>query len=331
MKWLVFAVSFFSAALLILPLAFPPRAKPAIAATAAAASQPAFAHKFTVLDAKTGRVIAMDPTEYIKGVVAAEMPASYHIEALKAQAVAAFSETVYNHEENRRDPGSHSAFHGADVSTDPNRCAAFLSENEARREWGSSYAKDWAKISAAVEAVQNRVLLYDNEPALAVYCDMSAGVTESGKDVWGMDLPYLQEVESPGDTRMPGYETKKNLSVDEFKRKLTSVDGVSLTGKPTSWIKNIRRSAAGGAIAADIGGKTLTGEKIRILLGLRSANFTVSCGADGFTFDVKGFGHGVGMSQCGAETMAEQGKTCGEILKWYYRGVTVADYTWPEG
>lgn len=331
MKGFVLAVSFFSAALLILPLAFSPCAKPEALARPTLASAAAVTHSFTVLNAKTDEIEVMDAADYVRGVVAAEMPASYNAEALKAQAVAAFSETVWNHEQNRKNPASHTQFNGADVSTDPAHCAAFLSEDEAQKEWGGRFERDWSKICAAVDAVKNQVLLYNSEPALAVYCDMSAGVTESGKDVWGMDLPYLQEVASPGDVGMPGFESQKTIPADDFKKKFISTYGVSLTGDPKSWIKNIKRSAAGGVITAQIGEKTLTGEKIRILFNLRSANFTVTFGSGGFSFDVRGFGHGVGMSQCGAEYMAEHGKTYGEILNWYFKGVTLADYGWPDG
>lgn len=328
MKGMASCVAVFAALMLLVPLIV-------TGGTKTPAVQPDTIKKinetevFRVMNVKTGKIENIGAYDYICGVVAAEEPAGFHTEALKAQAVAAFTYAVYRREDNLLKPSTNTVHKGADVCTDPNHCKAYLSKEDAQKEWGSSFDSDWTKISGAVAAVANKVMLYDNKPIIAVFSDMSSGTTESSKDVWGADLPYLTEVPSIGDTLAPGFESTVRLTKEQFQTKVKAkYADADFSADPSQWVSKITRSKAGGVISADICGKTITGENIRILLGLRSANFQVTWKDNIFTFNVKGYGHGVGMSQYGSDYLAGQGKKWDEILKWYYKGVTIGDYKW---
>lgn len=285
--------------------------------------------KFKILNVKTGKVEEIGAVDYVCGVVAAEMPYTFHTEALKAQAVASFTYAVYRREYNLKHPGSIPEHKGADLCTDSHHCKAYASIDELKAKWGANFNRNYQKIYDAVLSVANKTAEYKGEPIVAVFCSMSSGTTESSKDVWGTDLPYLVEVASDGDKLTPGFETTVKLSQNDVKSKITEQykDAV-FNADPSKWITDIKRSAAGGVVTADVCGKVLKGETIRNLFGLRSANFTVAYQKDNFTFDVKGYGHGVGMSQHGADYMAGQGKSYQDIIKWYYKGVDIEDYKW---
>lgn len=348
MKELLAIVAFLSAAIVLIPFvacigaksvqpdkpqysAITPVAVPKGVASAASGTLPAAAGAFRVLDVSTGKIEQIGAYDYICGVVAAEEPAEYHPEALKAQAVAAFTYALYHREYNLSHPGAFTEYHGADVSTDPATCKAYISEADAKREWGDDFAQEWPRIAAAVSAVQNKVILYNGKPIEAFFFDMSSGTTESSKDVWGEDLPYLQEVPSPGDTLAHGFETKVTMKTAEFRKKVAAdYPDAKFTADPSKWVTTIRRSAAGGIITASVCGETFSGEKVRTLFGLRSANVRITYKNGEFLFDVKGYGHGVGMSQVGSEYMAAHGKNYEEILQWYYHGVKIADCSWTD-
>lgn len=272
---------------------------------------------FNISDPSSGNNISVDGFDFICGVVAGEMPSEYDDEALKAQAVAAFSYCCY-----KREKASGNAPYitiGTDVT--------YLSRESAKEKWGDSFESRWGKIENAVREVYGKALFYDGKVIEANFFDMSSGMTESSKNVFGTDLPYLVEVVSPGDKLEKDFKTSVTLSLEEFKSKVSQFDGsIKFAGSPSKYIKNIKRSNAGGVISADLCGKKVTGRQIREIFGLRSANFTVSYKDGKFTFDVKGYGHGVGMSQCGAQYMALHGKSWQEILRYYYKGVVIGDY-----
>jgi stage II sporulation protein D len=286
---------------------------------------------FKILDVKTGDVQQMSATDYICGVVAAEMPIQFQAEALKAQAVASFTYACYKREDNLSSSSASSALKGADLTTDSSTNEAFISQAAAKQKWGDKFDANWKKISDAVNSVIGKAMLYNNNPIAAVFFSISSGKTENSKDVWGSELPYLKSVNSDWDKNAPGYAsniliTKKDLQA-AVKAKYSDAKFDSDQNK---WITDIKRSEAGGVISATVCGKSLTGQDIRTLFGLRSADFTVKIINDAFSFDVKGYGHGVGMSQYGAEYMAEQGKSWQDILKYYYTGVEIGDYQWKQ-
>ncbi len=275
---------------------------------------------FEIDNASTGEKQQIDAFDFICGVVAGEIPAEYNTEALKAQAVAAFSYCSYIREHGF-------GIQGNSITTGEN--VAYLPKSEAQKLWGSNFGANWGKIENAVKSVDGKALFYDGDVIQATYYAMSSGITESSKDVWGDSVPYLVEVQSPGDKLQKDYETHVTVTKEDFHKSVAAyVKGAVFNKDPKKWIAGIKRSKAGGVITADLCGKTVSGGDIRTIFGLRAADFTVSFANGKFTFDVKGFGHGVGMSQCGAEYMAEQGKSFEEILEWYYPGVSVGNYDW---
>lgn len=257
----------------------------------------------------------MPMDEYLIGVVAAEMPAAFEDEALKAQAVAARTYTMYK---------SESSDHTADICTDFNHCQAYLSDLEMHKNWGSDYDFYFSKIKNAVYSTHGEYLTYNNEPIMAVFHSMGGGQTQNSGDVWGSQLPYLVSVPSPGEEDAANYISTYSLPFEEFsatitkafpQAKITSFLDVS---KPTL-------TSSGHVKSIIIGSVSIPGSKIRSMFNLRSTKFTLSFLENTVTFSVTGYGHGVGMSQYGANAMAKQGKTYKEILSHYYQGVTFSE------
>lgn len=258
---------------------------------------------------------------YLYGVVAGEMPASFPPEALKAQAVAARTYTLY------KQTHPTSAHPQAEVCGNSTCCKAYASEKTLRARWGGEYASNAAVIRRAVDETDTQIMTYEDQPILAVFHSTSSGMTERSADVWGEDLPYLQSVKSDGEDASPRYQATIELSAGECKEiMLKAYPAMKLSGSAKNWFKSLRRSEAGGVTSVKVGGVTLTGGQMRKLFGLNSTNFTVNATKKTVTIKTKGFGHGVGMSQYGARALALEGKTCEEILCWYYRGVSVAPW-----
>lgn len=290
--------------------------------TATTATQPVSAptaSEFRVLDAASGNVIALPERDFLIGTLAAEMYPSFHPEALKAQAVAAF--TYFSYERAAaREKGEN-----ADFSDVPDTFPALYTTAGMQARWGDKFEEYYQTLCGAVDAVYGRMILYDGKPILAVYHAMSTEQTETAAVMWGRDLPYLQSVKNGGDTALPTYESSVTVSAAEFAAALKA-EGVTLEGVAAAWVDadSITRSPAGTVTAITIGGRTFTGREVRELFALRSAVFTVDYDPEsGFCFTVHGYGHGVGMSQCGANELAKQGKTWQEILTYYYTNVTI--------
>ena len=259
--------------------------------------------------------------EYLWGVVAAEMPASFEPEALRAQAVCARTYSLWklrakSHEED-----------GADICADSTCCQAYLSKEDAAQRWGEGTASAYtAKIAAAVADTDGQVLTYEGGPIQAVFFSSAAGSTAGAEEVWGRALPYLVPVDSPEGDEVPNYRTQTALGAEEVKAlTLASYPGADLSGDPAAWFGQAARNEGGGVISIPLGGITLTGGQARALFSLRSACFTVSWDGSQFLFDVTGYGHGVGMSQYGANAMAKNGSSFQDILTWYYTGAQVGE------
>jgi stage II sporulation protein D len=263
-----------------------------------------------------GQVEEMTLADYLWSVVAAEMPASFELEALKAQAVTARTYTAWK---TRAGEANHP---DADVCTDITCCQAYLSWEQAAENWGASAEAYQEKISAAVAGTDGQILTYQGQPIQAVFFSSAAGRTEDAVAVWGNEVPYLVGVDSPEGEDVPNYHTQVTLSAEEFRATfLDSYPAADLSGSPSGWFQNTVATASGAVASMDVGGVTVKGTQLRRLFSLRSTSFTVETGEDSVTFQVTGYGHGVGMSQYGANTLAGQGKTYEEILKWYYTGV----------
>lgn len=270
-----------------------------------------------------GKLTEMDMAAYLRGVVRAEMPASFALEALKAQTVAARTYVRY-HMEN----GGTQNHPEADVCDDINCCQAYMSAQEAAQNWGDQAEEYEAKIAQAVAETDGECILYDGRPILAAFHSSSAGTTQDAADVWTSSLPYLQSVESPeNEDTVPNYHSTVSFSAADLKETLqAALPEASLTGDPSTWFTNIRQEPNGTVTSLTVGGVEIKGSRLRTILDLRSACFTISFDGDTVVFSVTGYGHGVGMSQYGANVLAADGMGYRDILTWYYTGTTVEVY-----
>ena len=269
------------------------------------------------------KTVSMTMAEYLPGVVRGEMPASFEPEALKAQAVAERTFIYYHMLGGRK-----AAHPDADVCMDYRCCNAWVSQEQAKSNWGDNYEEYDRKIQRSVEETDGQVMLYEGKPILAAFHSSSAGVTAKSSDAWVSDRPYLVSVESPenGDS-VPNYYSVNTFTPEEFREKILTAEPTAvLEGSPEGWVTDLQTNSSNRVESVTVGGVSFRGTEVRSILGLRSASFTVECGADGITFHVTGYGHGVGMSQYGANALAREGKTWREILQWYYRGVSIE--TW---
>ncbi len=279
----------------------------------------------TVWDGET--VQEMTVAEYLPGVVRGEMPAAFEEEALKAQAVAERTYIYY-----KVTTGSKPGHPDAAVCMSPACCSAYTDAQSAAIRWGDKAEEYEAKMQRAVAETDGQVMLYDGEPILAAFHSSSDGVTASSGDVWVKDLPYLASVESPenADT-VPNYYSVNTFTAEDFQERFSAVYDAAQFGDNTQeWITDIVHNGSGRVESLSIGGVTVEGTQVRSIFGLRSASFRVEYTAQEVTFHVTGYGHGVGMSQYGANELARQGKTWQEILHWYYTDVRIDSYT-PQG
>ncbi|MDD3230143.1 MAG: stage II sporulation protein D [Oscillospiraceae bacterium] len=282
-----------------------------------------FPETFRLLDRSSGQVLEVSAEDYVRGAVAAEMPPTFHPEALKAQAVAAHTYALRCHLEQERAPDPELS--GADLAVDPANWEGYITEEQARERFGENFVLWWDRISQAAAAAGQLVLLYEEEPIVAAYHAISAGRTEAAGNVWAHGLDYLSPAESFGDTLAPGFESTVQFSAQQVEELLKAAyPGLILPGDRREWLRVVSRSESGYVLTVDAGDIQVTGKDIRSLFGLRSSFFTVSYTLDTFTFTVEGYGHGVGLSQYGADYMARQGSSFTEILAHYYQGATLA-------
>ncbi|MDP9751528.1 stage II sporulation protein D [Thermoanaerobacter pentosaceus] len=280
-------------------------------------------HTVNVFITNQNKIQKIDLEEYVKGVVAAEMPAEFEIEALKAQAVTA---RTYVLSKEIVLGGKGCQLHpGADVCTDSEHCQAWQSEEELRQKWGENFDKYYVKISQAVADTEELVLVYNDALIVPAYHAISGGKTENSEDVWQSKIPYLRSVVSPGEEVASKYKTTVVMSKEEFINKLKQkkpslkLDNSDILNQ----IKDVERTQAGHIKTLKIGNMTFGGEEIREIFDLNSTNFNFKAQGNNIVITVIGYGHGVGMSQYGANALAKQGKKFDEILKYYYTGVEI--------
>ncbi|MCK8816387.1 stage II sporulation protein D [Natroniella sulfidigena] len=254
-----------------------------------------------VYDNVNDQILLLELEEYLKGVVAAEMPANFEFEALKAQAVAARTYALKNLEE------------GQQLTTDSTIDQAWVSKAELIDRWGSlNYLLYWAKISAAVEETEGLIIKYQGELITAAYHSTSGDYTEAAVNVWGSNLPYLQSVASEYEEESPYYQYQQFFSIEEFNRKL------GINSNFAQQIEILERSASGRVLKLKIGDHLFSGREFREQLGIRSTNFFIEQDDEQVRIITSGYGHGVGMSQYGADGMAANGYDFREILEHYY-------------
>ena len=260
--------------------------------------------------------------DYLWGVVAAEMPASFEQEALKAQACAARTYTAIKQKDGQ------TKHPGADICGDSTCCQAYVERSQAEARWGLNAQSSSQKIEQAVAGTDGLGILYGGQPIQALFFSSAAGRTVDAVEVWGNSVDYLKSVDSPEGDEVPNYRTETALTAQQVRElTLAAYPGADLSGDPSGWFGEIKRSQSGSVSSLILGGVTLTGGQVRTLFSLRSATFTVDWDGENFTFQVTGYGHGVGMSQYGANAMAKEGKGFEEILTWDYTGTQV-DALW---
>lgn len=277
----------------------------------------------------------MDLEEYIKGVVAAEMPASFEMEALKAQAVLARTYVL-----RRVLKGQKLDTHPqAVISTDPQNAQAWSSKEDLQEKWGLvNYLFNWNKISRAVEATAGQVLTYNNELIEALYHANAGGMTEDAANVWGNSVPYLKSVISEYDTEDKKYRQEFKFTWVELDQRLgTNLQNmikqapadneITMAETDEGLIEILEFSSTGRILQLRIDGCIFAGTDLRTRLGLPSTKLEITATTGGVEFVSFGNGHGVGMSQYGANGMAQQGKSYSDILLYYYSGVKVSRIT----
>ena len=269
--------------------------------------------------ADEGRTAEMELESYVCGVVAAEMPAAYHLEALKAQAVAARTRALWQIEN-----GGCALHAGADICTDSAHCQGYATPAECRELWGDAYTAYRDRVLEAVAATRDELVTYGGEPITVMYHAISGGRTEAAQTVFSQAVPYLVSVESDGEEGAPGFLEDAFFTFDEMAALLGEAFDLELTAQEVERTLAVAGYTDTGRVAVMlVGGREVEATDFRRALGLRSTWFTLSMDGSGVTFHQRGYGHGVGMSQAGANSMAADGADYRAILTHYYPGVTV--------
>lgn len=280
--------------------------------------------KIKVYDHIEKQIKEMNIEEYLVGVVAKEVPVEFHTEAIKAQAVAARTYTLKRMKSNGGGGTKYSA--EADISTDSSECQAWASNDEMKKKWKNKYEQNRKKIENAVNATTGQILVYKDEIITALFHSTSGGKTEDAADIFGSDFAYLRSVESPGEDKAPKYLAVKQIEEKEVRKILKHRFPTLVLNdkKPLlQQIKNEVRGDGGRIKRVQVGNVTLKGEELRFALGLNSSNIAFEQTGTKIKIITKGYGHGVGMSQYGANVMAAQQKNYTQILTHYYQGAKI--------
>lgn len=258
--------------------------------------------------------------EYLYGVVSSEMPANFEKEALKAQAVVARTYTLYKMAQNKN------KHENADICDDPNCCQAWISKEDRLKRWDENLREEyWNKIVSSVNETQGKMITYEGKPINAFFHSNSGGSTEAPINVWGgSGYPYLQSVQTAGEDAYSQYASKVTVTKSEFEEKIKKVHSnfkIDFSNKDCIQVKEYTEGNRIKTI--QVGNLELSGVEMRTIFGLKSANFKITIENEEIIFEVTGYGHGVGMSQTGADSLAKQGKTYEAIIHHFYTGVEI--------
>ena len=277
-----------------------------------------------LLHTDTDKVEEIQLDEYLYGVVSAEMPASFEEEALKAQAVVARTYTIYKIVNN---DGKHGE---ADICDDSGCCQAWISKEDRLEKWDENKREEnWNKIVDAVKSTQGKIITYEGKPINAFFHSNSGGATEAPIDVWGgSGYPYLQSVATAGEDAYSQYSSEATFSKEEFEEKIKEVHSdFEIDFDEKDCIKVEEYTDGNRVKTVKIGNLELSGVEVRTIFGLRSANFKVTINDNEIKFEVTGYGHGVGMSQTGADSLAKEGQSYEDIIHHYYTDVEIEELT----
>ncbi len=259
------------------------------------------------------KIVEMDMEEYLINVVAGEVYPTYEKDALKAQAVAARTYLMYK-------IAGGGCNQGGDICIESTHCQAFKTNETMVTQWGENYEKYYTAIKTAVVETKGEIVKYEDKPICALYHSSSVGKTEDCAQVFGGNQPYLKSVSSYISEENNEYSKDMTFTKQEFLEKVNKAFSLNLTEIS---IKIISYTSAGRVSTLKLGEKSVKATALRKALGLRSTDFVFEKTNDEITFTMKGYGHGVGLSQVGAQEMAKQGKNYIEILTHYYTGTTV--------
>lgn len=262
--------------------------------------------------------VALD--EYLYGVVSAEMPVSFEKEALKAQAVVARTYTIYKIVNN---DGKHK---NADICDDSTCCQAWISKEDRLSKWKEEERNsNWSKIEEAVNDTQGKIITYEGKPINAFFHSNSGGKTEAPINVWGgSGYPYLQSVSTSGEDAYSQYNSEAEFTKEEFEEKIKKEHSdFKIDYKKEDCIKVEEYTEGNRVKSVKIGNLDLSGVEVRNIFGLRSANFKIIMKNNKIRFEVLGYGHGVGMSQTGADSLAKEGKNYEDIIHHFYTDVEI--------
>ena len=277
---------------------------------------------FCVLDESTGNIMNIPDEEFLYGVVSTEMPAKFENEALKAQAVASYTYFCRARNLERSKNGEKKY----DFTVDTQKALNYITKDQRKSKWGNRFDEYEEKIENAVNSVLGEIIEDEGEPILAAYHAISSGRTEKSEDVFGGSVKYLTNVESPGDKIASGYETTTKIDSEKFKEILSlKFSDLKFDTLPEKWVGTLKRTEGGMVKEIDICGENFKGTEMRSMFALRSSDFDLWFDKveNKFVFKVRGYGHGVGMSQYGAQYMALEGSDYKKILSWYYPGTSI--------
>lgn len=271
--------------------------------------------------ANTSQTEEVSLDDYLYGVVSSEMPASFEMEALKAQAIVARTYTIYQITKSKGKHGD------ADICDDYKCCQAWISKDDRLAKWSENEAEaNWNKIVEAVDLTQGKIITYNGSPIDAFFHSNSGGTTETASNVWGGDnFPYLQSVQTSGEDGYTQYSSEVEFSQSEFVDKIKAKHpDFEIDFSDGSCVQILEYTESGRVRTIKFGNIQIAGTEARTLLGLKSTNFSFEIGDGRIKFKVLGYGHGVGMSQTGADSMARAGSNAEEIIKHFYSGVEVS-------
>ena len=263
--------------------------------------------------------VALDT--YLCHVVSAEMPVDFEKEALKAQAIVARTYTIYKINHKKHD--------NADICDDSNCCQAWISKEDRLARWDGDKEEKWKKIEDCVNETKGKIITYNNEPINAFFHSNSGGKTELPVDVWGggSNMPYLQVVETAGEDGYTQYNSEVELSNEEIVEKLKEkYADIQIDFNNEEDIKILEYTSSGRVKTIKFGNHEISGTEARTIFGLRSTNFEIEKIDGKIKFTVTGYGHGVGMSQTGADSMAKSGSSAEDIINHFYVGIEIKDF-----